>query len=36
MRGLTNETAWMWCSPVSASASISLILSAVLIGLGSI
>src|SRR6266478_5089614 len=36
MRGLTNEAAWMWCNPVSASASISLILSAVLIGPGSI
>src|SRR5271156_713075 len=36
MRGLTNEAAWIWCSPVSASASISLILSAVLIGPGSI
>src|SRR6516165_2840180 len=36
MRGLTNEAAWIWCNPVSASASISLILSAVLIGPGSI
>src|SRR5258708_22402108 len=36
MRGLTNDAAWIWCSPVSASASISLILSAVLIGPGSI
>src|ERR1700736_1746273 len=36
MRGLTNEAAWIWCSPVSASASTSLILSAVLIGPGSI
>jgi len=34
--GLTNEAAWMWCSPVWASASISLILSFVLIGPGSI
>jgi hypothetical protein len=34
--GLTNEAAWTWCSPVSASASTSLILSAVLIGPGSI
>src|SRR6516165_6929291 len=36
IRGLTNEAAWIWRSPVSASASISLILSAVLIGPGSI
>src|SRR5580658_5516850 len=36
MRGLTNEAAWIWCNPVFASASISLILSAVLIGPGSI
>src|ERR1700730_13825879 len=36
MRGLTNEAAWIWCSPVSASASINLILSAVPIGPGSI
>src|SRR5207302_5132494 len=36
MRGLTNEAAWIWCNPVSASASISLILSAVAIGPGSI
>src|SRR5215469_16733779 len=36
MRGLTNEAAWIWCKPVSASASISLILSAVPIGPGSI
>src|SRR6516164_4945932 len=36
MSGLTNEAAWIWCKPVSASASISLILSAVLIGPGSI
>src|SRR5260370_25326067 len=36
MRGLTNEAAWIWCNPVSASASISLILSAVPIGPGSI
>src|SRR6267378_4292596 len=36
MRGLTNEAAWIWCNPVSASASISLTLSAVLIGPGSI
>src|SRR4029077_10271286 len=36
MRGLTNEAAGIWCSPVSASASTSLILSAVLIGPGSI
>jgi hypothetical protein len=34
--GLTKEAAWMWCNPVSASASINLILSAVLIGPGSI
>src|ERR1700730_7526131 len=36
MRGLTNEAVWIWCNPVSASASISLILSAVMIGPGSI
>src|SRR4051794_39786108 len=36
IRGLTNEAAWIWCNPVSASASTSLILSAVLIGPGSI
>src|ERR1700730_12838343 len=35
-RGLTNEAAWIWCKPVSASASISLILSVALIGPGSI
>ena len=35
-RWLTNEQAWMCFRPVSASASISLILSAVLIGPGSI
>ena len=33
-RGLTNEQTWMCFRPVSASASISLILSAVLIGPG--
>src|SRR5580700_1892354 len=36
MRGLTNEAAWIWRNPVFASASISLILSAVMIGPGSI